>query len=133
MNLVYVYYDDADYLDTHKVDYTKCVGLDVATSYLDESWTSRPSGRNYCSAAYRGLASVERQPCTSQTELATVEWDTSRWTAFESALFMKGQVYTKYGLSERCFCLECGKRKRHVDVVTHMPVAVLKCSRCNTA
>ncbi|ETV90612.1 hypothetical protein H310_14647 [Aphanomyces invadans] len=37
MNLVYVYYDDADYLDTHKVDYTKCVGLDVATSYLDES------------------------------------------------------------------------------------------------
>ncbi|ETV90613.1 hypothetical protein H310_14648 [Aphanomyces invadans] len=42
-------------------------------------------------------------------------------------------VYTKYGLSERCLCLECGKRKRHVDVVTHMPVAVLKCSRCNTA
>ncbi|RHY16838.1 hypothetical protein DYB36_012226 [Aphanomyces astaci] len=94
MNLVFVCYYDADYLHAHtrQVDYTKCVGLGVASSYLDESFT-RQELLLGC-VPWKGIDEGSTNTCSSTVPLtlATVAWDMSRWTAFQWALFIKGLV-----------------------------------------
>ncbi|ETV70508.1 hypothetical protein H257_13902 [Aphanomyces astaci] len=80
MNLVFVCYYDADYLHAHtrQVDYTKCVGLGVASSYLDESFT-RQELLLGC-VPWKGIDEGSTSTCSSTVPLtlATVAWDMSR-------------------------------------------------------